>query len=529
MKRLSGYVFDTYDDVDGQVLRSIVENPSTLPSFVKTASRLTPAQAESLPDDQFALILFDGTEKMKKFATVDKGNTTLSVLYLLKQAHLLPPQAVKTAANNLIGALEFHGLPVPEELEKTAKSGVSPVSGKSQSPYATKAKVHQLQYPEILEEPKESHDNPQLGKGEGAWDDVKERVNVEGSPGTNFMELPSFSPKEKVKVAGIGDIHHMQNAKVDIDFGNGKMLRKGENMEIHPFDHEKGAVPIKLPSGEFIYIGFQHGHEKHAHAQAAGEVANLFNNQMGTKQQSWRESPYYDVNGWDPSKATSEIKPDAERTLLEGSYAIDGYDQVKTASVYFDQNYKHLAPRDRHTYCVKLASRMSELGMPIPEGIQRYGSSTYAADVDSYVEHRRPYVHEEAHEALDLLLEKRAQVSPGVFAEALAEFDHLNDLNWHYDDKIADPWYSTFGPSMQKIAEANWRYDEGGLRIGEDELKALSLNGRHLVKKTFGEDFATEFQKSPKSVFDSLPKPNKQILARLASDHHSGTFTEYSA
>lgn len=467
MKRLSGYVFDTYDDVDGQVLRSIVENPSTLPPFVKTASRLTPSQIESLPDDQFALILFDGTDKMKKFATVDRGNTTLSVLYLLKQAHLLPPEAVKTAANNLIGALEFHGLDVPEELVKTAKTGMSPVSGKSQTPYARGAKVQKLQYPEILEEPRESHDNPQLGRAEGAWDDVKERVNVEGTPGTNFMEAPAFSHKEKVKTA---------------------------------------------------------------HAQAAQEVSHLFSGledgSMKTKEQSWRESPYLDISGWDPSKAVATEFVAPERTVMDGAIAIDGYDQVKTASALFDENWKNLPPRERHQYCVKLASRMSELGMPIPEKMERYGSTTYAADVDSFVEHRRSYVHEEAHEALDTLLEKRAQVSPGVFAEALAEFDYLNNLNWHWDSKIADPWYSTFGPSVEKLAEANWRYDKDGTRISEDDLENLARNGYGRLRESFGEDFAKEFSKNPKSVFESLPAPNKLIVARLASDRHAGTFTE---
>lgn len=476
MKRLSGYVFDTYDDVDGLVLRSIVENPSTLPPFVKTASRLTPAQVESLPDDKFALILFDGTEKMKKFAMTDRGNTTLSVLYLLKQAHLLPPNVVKTAANNLIGALQFHGLSVPEELEKAAKSGASPVSGKSQSPYARGAKVQQIQYPAILEEPKESHDNPQLGKAEGAWDDVKERTNVDGTPGTNFMESPAFSPKEKIKAASAADIQHWDTG------------RKSQG-----WDH-----------------------------------AQLFQQQPSVRQQSWRESPYFDISGWDPSKATSEIQPDAERTLLDGAYSIDGYDQVKTASAYFDENYKQLAPRDRHTYCVKLASRMEELGMSVPEDIQRYGSTTYAADVDSYVEARRHYVPEDSHSTLDMLLEKRASVSPGVFAESLAEFDHLNDLNWHWGGKIPDPWYSTFGPSMQKIAEANWRYDEAGLRIGEEELVALARSGFARLAESFGQDFARDFAKSPKSVFESLPKPNKLVIARLASDNHSGSFTEYS-
>lgn len=447
MTRLSGHVLDTYDDTDGQVLRSMVENPSHLPPFVKTASRLTEAQINETPDDQFALILFDGSTKLKKYATVDRGNTTLSVMYLLKQAHLLPPAVVKTAAKNLIGSLEFYNLSVPDELVKAAKSGMSSVSGKTQKPYVANARIHQLQYPEILEDPKEADSNPMLGKHDAAWSDVSDRTNVEGTPGSNFLELPTFAQKEKSKTASATSM----------------------------------------------------------------------------RQQSWRESPYFDVTGWDPSMAVGTESAAPERTLLDGRYAIDGYDQVKTASAYFSDNWKDLPFRDRHTYCVKLAERMDELGMAIPEQIARYGSTTYAADVDSYVEARRSYVHEESHPALDMLLEKRAQVSPNVFAEALAEFDRINDLNWHWDGKIADPWLSTFGPSIEKVANSDWRWDGVGTRISEADLKDLIINDYDRVSTNFGEDFARDFSKNPKAVFLSLPDPNKLILARLASDRFAGT------
>lgn len=477
MTRLAGYVFDTYDDEDGQVLRSIVENPNHLPPFVKTASRLTEAQIDALSDDQFALVLLAdtvaGPVKLKKYATVDKGNTALSVLYFLKQAHLMPQEVATTGARNLIAALDMYSMPIPDDLAKLANKKGSPfVSGKSQKPYLPNAKVHHLQYPEILEEPKESHESPQLGRHDAAWDDVSQRTNAEGTPGSNVMELPAFPQKEKYKTASAEDVARWDQA------------RKG---------------------------------------QAALDHTQLFTQTPQTRQQSWRESPYFDVSGWDPSMPGVPDASLPERTLLDGSYPIDGYDQVKTASVYFNDNWKSLGFRDRHTYCVKLAARMSELGMEVPESIARYGSTTYAADVDSYVEARRSYVHEEAYPALDMLLEKRAQVSPGVFANALEEFDRLNDLNWHWDSKIADPWYSTFGPSLQKIADENWRWDGVGTRICEGDLIELAKNDYDRLVNNFGADFAKEFAKSPKAVFMSLPDPNKIILARLASDRFAGT------
>jgi hypothetical protein len=185
-----------------------------------------------------------------------------------------------------------------------------------------------------------------------------------------------------------------------------------------------------------------------------------------------------------------------------------------------------LHPRDRHEYCVKLAARMEQLGIKAPEQIERYGSQTYAGDADQFVEARRGLVDEEFHPALDTLLEKQASVSPGTFAEALADFDQMSKLSFYWDSRVPDPWYSTFGPSMEKMAAKEWTYNDMGVFIDLEDLERLALNGKHLVKKQFGQDFVEQFAKKPKAVFESLPKPNKLILARMASDQHAGTATE---
>jgi hypothetical protein len=411
------------------------------------------SKISTVPDDQFALVFFDGGTKLKKFATVDKGNTLLSVGYFLKTAHVLPPEVIKTAATNLWKACLHFNLSIHPELESMAKTGS--VSGKSQVPFLN-TKVNRIQFPEIAHEtgPKQTEINPRLGEHDAVWDDVAGRTNASGSPGSNFMELPAFSQKEKVKTAA--------------------------------------------PEG--------------------AEVV--------TKDKEWRETSYYDLTGWDPDAAYVDDAPAAQDTLLEGQYPVDSYDQVKTASVYFHDNWKQMPPADRHQYCVKLAAKMSKLGMAVPDEVARYGATTYSADVDTMVEARRGYVTEDAYSAIDLLLEKRAQVSPETFAVALEEFDKQANLNWYWDSEIPDPWFSTFGPSLEKVAEESWSYDHGGTRIGLAELEVLARNGHERLTKSFGADFAKEFSKNPKAVFNSLPDPNKLILARLASDRHYGGYTE---
>lgn len=447
MQRLAGLVFDTYDDVGGRVLRLTLPDPSGVPDFVKTARRLTPEQIDRTPDDGFALVMFDGAHKMKKYAMVDKGNTALSVVYLLKQAHLLPPAAIKIAATHLIAACEKYKLDVPMELKLAAATGVS---GKSQSPYAKKAKVSTIQFNDDLGPPKQSRQNPQLGKADDTAE-VKERVNLDSIPGTNVLQVPIFPGREKEKTAGALDV------------------------------------------------------------------------EKRTREQTTR---YVDVTNWDPQAAQVEDHVPPQRTLLGDKYPVDSLEQVKTAAAYFEENWKSFHPRDRHEYCVKLASRMGELGMDAPERVERYGSDTYAADVDSYVQARRGLVSEEFLPAIDVLLEKRAYVSPGTFAEALGEFDKMASLRWLWDSQIPDPYYSTFGRSLEKIAKTEWVWDENGTRIREEDLQDLALNGGELLQKKFGPDFLKEFQKKPKAVFESLPAPNKLVLARMASDPHAGTGTE---
>ena len=130
MQNISGYVFDAYDDPTGEVLKSILPEESALPDFVKTANYLDYEAYSKLPDDNFALVMFNDGDKLRKYAMTDKGNTALSVLYFLKQAHLLPPAAVQSTAQNLEAACELHGLAPHAHLKEAAEKGVSSVSAK---------------------------------------------------------------------------------------------------------------------------------------------------------------------------------------------------------------------------------------------------------------------------------------------------------------------------------------------------------------------------------------------------------------
>lgn len=469
MNKFAGLVIDSYDDMDGSVIRSMLEL-SDVPDFVKAAERIDLEQATKLPDDNYALVLLDRGMKMRKYATIDKGNTALSVMYLLKQSHYLPEAAIKIAAHNLIEACERFGLDIPAQLKLAASTGVSGISGESQHPFLRQTYNKQIQAP--LKEPKKEGDtNPQLGKGD-ANQDVRKRTNMEPVMGTNFMELPPFSTKER--------------------FGDSQ--------------------------------GTSINHEKLAEADT--ETLGMFGVDVESRKRNWRTSPYIDVADWEPGADLMHKQASVRHTLLNGRYPVDSFDQVKLAEAYFQDNQTAFHPKDRHTYCIKLAARAKELGIVLGEAVTKYASANYGDAVSSFINFRKSYVSEELHPVLNTLLEKQAFVKPETFAEALEEFDKFAHIKHLWDGKIPDPWLSTFGITMEKIAEDEWRWDNNGVRVCEGDLINIATNGRHLVKKTFGDKFADQFCDSPKTFFEALPLPNKLVLGRLAMDRYSGTGTE---
>jgi hypothetical protein len=120
MKKLSGLVLDVYDDADGAISRELFGTPDQIPEITKEAHVLTVDERSALPDEAFALILMDGNVELRKFATVDPGNTAMSVAYFLKTAHKLPAEAQSVAAENLWAACDCHGMEAPEVLKKVA-------------------------------------------------------------------------------------------------------------------------------------------------------------------------------------------------------------------------------------------------------------------------------------------------------------------------------------------------------------------------------------------------------------------------
>jgi hypothetical protein len=119
MSAYDAAIFDFYDDF-GTLLKKAVPDPEEVPDFVKMASMMRQEDNSQL----FALVLVDDGRVLKKYATVDRGNTWLSTLYFAHTKDSLPLDAQKVAAANLIEACEAFEIDPPEVLWKTAEGPV---------------------------------------------------------------------------------------------------------------------------------------------------------------------------------------------------------------------------------------------------------------------------------------------------------------------------------------------------------------------------------------------------------------------
>lgn len=227
-----------------------------------------------------------------------------------------------------------------------------------------------------------------------------------------------------------------------------------------------------------------------------------------------------DVSGKEP--VVYSKKKSASMYALDDRYPLDSYADVKKAVEYFNENWVNMDAASRHEYCVKTAARADQLGLEISELMERYGSTSYAPDVEAHLAARKANSEAEFHELFDSLKEKRSSIEPEVFAELLQEADRAAGLSWFWGGNISDPYLATFGPT-EKLANSNWTWQSRvGDHVNGEQLERLARDGKGMLKKHFDHNLIAGFQKDPIAIFESLPDDTKTILARLAASEFDG-------
>jgi hypothetical protein len=230
-----------------------------------------------------------------------------------------------------------------------------------------------------------------------------------------------------------------------------------------------------------------------------------------------------DLTGKSPPPKIKTARPtndeDYAVVLQDGSrhYPIDTWDRVKLAEDYYQENRLRMEPRVRRQYAVKLAAKSIQLGYPLDYEIFEKGACTYAksGQMKAAIEMRKvACAPGDAREWLDELFEKRAHMAPAVYASCLHRFDVESGLDRGWDHVVLDPWESTFG--INKVAEVVW--EQGADRVTDDQLQNLAQNQHSGMDELFTHEVSKEFIKDPVGIFNSMPDPQKKIIARLAND-----------
>jgi hypothetical protein len=239
------------------------------------------------------------------------------------------------------------------------------------------------------------------------------------------------------------------------------------------------------------------------------------------------ETNVVDITGRQPpiKKVASEDTEFAiERADGSKHYPLSSAGAVKAANEYFGQYHGHFTPRERREYSVKVAAASEKIGLSVNEEILKYSGIGYSRGIEGHMAVRQHHLvamdcSPEIREVLTKLASARKGLEPTQFAEHLSRLDEITGLDRLWDTAIADPWYATFNMVKEaKGAGSAPRTFVAGLeRVTEDDLQALT-GDLQMLRDHFGDGFAKGFAKDPVTLFESMPLPQKKLIARLAAD-----------
>lgn len=494
--KTAGVVFDFYDDPSGELVKTAFPTVKTLPESIKQAHILSSEERDVLRDEAFALIMSNEGKVLRKFACVDAGNTLLSCLYFEENAQRLPEEAVKVAALNLASFCNDFGFE-PTDFVKMAAAGHSrtrdsmrqPVVG-DEADWAARTNLVSIRgggdSGRVIPTANQMKTAGLLNVYVVRQNEVPQQINLDSHHKLN----PEAKPKGKKKEAGRDDV--IKN-KFRALFGGGAVLtddKKDNGVKSKNPDLQKKSAP---PADKNTFAVGQGQGDLEVNYKSLPKIATIV-----------------DVSGKTPVHKF-EKKASSRHALNDTWYPLDSYADVKAAVAYFNDNQHMMMGCDRHEFAVKTASRAEELGIETGELLSRYGSTDYSPDLEAHIASRKAAA-ENFKEAYNVLLEKRAEVSPDAFVGLLMKVDEAAGLNWYYDGAVTDPYLATFG-GKEKSANASWQWD-GDERLTADKLAGLSNSEE--FKNSFSSDITSEFAKDPIAIFDSMPAPTKAIMARLA-------------
>lgn len=437
-----------------------------LPDFVKSAA---PAKVDDVPMDQWAVVLVTPEKTFSKFALHNKAYVWVASRVFPKTAQHLPTRARQVAAHHIKEACLEYRIPYPKEIDEAADC-VEKVSSN------------------VLDMTKH--------RDESALTYDKYRIGWKGEMPKHVLDemLQSFMDRDRVDVVdpqelgeelaariysyAMNEGYSLPSAEALGGAATKAMPPKAEKEKAQSFFVEKikaleAAEKIKRASDEARKIGYVEEAFGVVTKTASGETVGRF--QMNTPE------------------------------------------LVKQAQGYFLDQYSLMHPRFRREFAQNIVKQASEQGMHVEdERIRSYCGEGFSGHLEGNVLARLPLIKgaeedvEQAQTTLKnlLVLRQRGEIEPEKFASVLESFDKRCGLDQAWDRHIKDPWLSTFEITKQ----AQWTCRMGDDVITESELQDFVRNHASSLHGYLQQHLISELQRHPIEIFDSLPRPEKEII-----------------
>lgn len=471
--RLATIIHDVYDDPNGVVL---VQDHVRSDLHPKVASlQLMPAEKLSaLPDRVFALVgTYQGTP-LRKYAMHDEAHLRASVLYFEQAgASALPlPVAIKVAQNLLVGC-DWYDVPVSEDLKKLAGLG---------------SQVGNL---------------------------------VTGAFGAADMAAQAQALPGHVR-GGVQAATHAQNlgkkASVEITYTDDEIARLMGNPE-------PSTENVILSNALSIGASKTKKADVPAHVMPrSGSLPSVPTSTTATTERSTAKvSEVVEVGEIYMPAFTPPPSVKIAAHLTVGSYPLDTEEEVKLASAWLEDNQAELGVHDRRVMAQSIHIRAEELGLGVnAETLLKYAGDGFGDFVAAELSWRAVAFEDTLFEApYKELSAKHASLDPAMVVAELMHLDNASgvDLSWNRAlGGFRDPYRAVYEKTAVDHGQYTWS-------SGTDYTSAMLLErlaAEYPLNKVLDDDLAKAFKKDPVGIFKSLPDPEKQVLARLSGQQHSG-------
>lgn len=208
--------------------------------------------------------------------------------------------------------------------------------------------------------------------------------------------------------------------------------------------------------------------------------------------------------------------PDRQR------YPINSFDDVVTANSYFEKYATEFDPVTRRVMATNIYRRSEVLRVPVSKKVASEAMRKLASaeSIRAHLFARATFYgrQSEGGRMFEALMNKAASLHPQVLMETVAQLDHRYGGNLHWGSRIPAPQDILFPKTAaDENNPVDYSYDFGTWKISGTDLVRLARRSG-LVDSRFDKEFAESFRQDPTGFFDHLPRPEKEVLARMAHD-----------